>query len=99
MNDQRPTIHHTELPAARPGDVLAQEWETYRREVPRLLAEGHEGRFVLIKGQQVIAVYPTWAEAREAGLRLYLREPFLVRQVCIEEPLLRIRGYSLPCLS
>ncbi|HKB39171.1 MAG TPA: hypothetical protein VKD72_22215 [Gemmataceae bacterium] len=93
------TIPCSELPEARPGDVLSQEWDTYRREVARLLAEGHEGKFVLIKGGQVIAVHDTWDAAREAGLRLYLLEPFLVRQVCAQEPLLRLRGYSLPCPS
>jgi hypothetical protein len=87
--EERQTIHHADLPAAPSGAVLAQEWDTYRRELARLLAEGHEGRFVLIKGRQVLAVYDAWATAREAGLRLYLREPFLVRQVCAEEPVLR----------
>ncbi len=93
----RLTIPYSKLPEAGPGDVLYQEWNTYRREVARLLAEGHAGQFVLIKGQQVVAVHATWKAAREAGLRLYLREPFLVQQVCVEEPVLRLRESSLPC--
>ena len=39
---QRPTIHYTELPEDTPDSPLYQEWNTYRREVGRLLAEGHE---------------------------------------------------------
>ena len=41
------TISCTELPAAQPGDVLSQEWDAYRREVGRLLAEGREHQFAL----------------------------------------------------
>ena len=97
MNEQgRRTIHYTELPPAQPGEPLAAEWETYRREAGRLLAEGREGRFVLIKGEEVISLYDTWDAARDAGLQRYLREPFLVHQVRAWEPLLRLRGYSLP---
>ena len=40
---KRPTIHYTQLAEARPGDDFYLEWNTYRREVGRLLAEGHEG--------------------------------------------------------
>jgi hypothetical protein len=46
MHDQG-TIHYSQLPPAEPGSRIAREWETYRREVGRLLAEGHEGRFLL----------------------------------------------------
>ena len=42
------SIPHTELPAAKPCEELATEWNTYRREVGRLLAEGQDGKFVLI---------------------------------------------------
>ena len=98
MNEvERRTIPHTQLPEGRPGDVLYLEWNTYRREAARLLAEGHEGKFVLIRGGQVVAVHDTWNAAREAGLRLSFREPFLVQQIRSEEPVLRLRGYSLPC--
>jgi hypothetical protein len=37
---EAPTVHYTELPAAQPNSQLYQEWECYRREVGRLLAEG-----------------------------------------------------------
>jgi hypothetical protein len=46
---QTPTIHYTELPEDTSEGPIAREWNFYRREVGRLLAEGHEGRWVLIK--------------------------------------------------
>lgn len=92
-----PTIHYTELPEARPGDVLFHEWNTYRREVGRLVAEGHERRFVLIKDDTIVGVYDTWDAARAEGLERYLLNPFFVKQILSREPLLRVRGYSMPC--
>src|SRR5207237_10365756 len=100
MNDQVPgTIRHNKLPPAPAGSPLAIEWNTYCREVVRLLAEGQEGKFLLLKGEEILGVYDTWAAAREAGLKRYLLEPFLVQQIRAEEPVLRVRGYSLPCRS
>src|SRR5712671_3923260 len=46
---QRQTIHYTELPEDASEGRIAGEWNFYRREIGRLLAEGHEGRWVLIK--------------------------------------------------
>jgi hypothetical protein len=94
---RRPTVHHSQLPAARAGDPLAKEWDTYRREVAHMLAEGFEGKFALVKGEQVVAIHASWDAAREDGLRRFFPEAFLVQQICVEQPILRIRGYSLPC--
>jgi hypothetical protein len=86
---ERPTIHFTELPEAQPGDVLYSEWNTYRREVGRLLAEGHEGKFVLIKGEEIIGLWDTLDEARDVALQRYLLQPVLIHQVLQREPVLR----------
>jgi hypothetical protein len=94
-----PSVHYTELPEAKEAEPLAQEWNTYRREIGRLLAENQEGRFILIKGQEIIGVYDTWAAARETGLHRFLLDPFLVQPIRTEEPYLRIRGINLPWLS
>ena len=84
-----PTIHYSELPAAAPDSPLVLEWNTYRREVGRLLAEGHEGCHVLIKGEQILGIWKTRAEAMAAGYRLFLGQCFLVHQVQQREPILR----------
>ena len=93
----RRTIPHTELTEMNDGGPLCEEWNTYRREVARLLAEGHEGKFALIKGNQIISLHDSWGAAEDAGLRLYLLEPFMIQEVRSREPLLRTRRYSLPC--
>jgi hypothetical protein len=90
-------VHYTELPEAEPGSVLAAEWNTYRREVGRWLAEGLEGRHVLIKGESVIGMYATDEEARAAGYQRYLLQPFFAHEIRTEEPYLRIRGVNYPC--
>ena len=76
--------------------MLGREWNTYRREVGRLLAEGQAGRFALIKAEEVLGVYDSWEAAREVGLQRFLMQPFLVHEIRAEEPYLRIRGVNLP---
>lgn len=87
-----PTIHYTELPPATPGEVHAEEWETYRREVGRLLAEGNEGRFILIKGKEIIGIWDKREDALVMGYQKYLLQPFLVHQIQERERLLRVRA-------
>jgi hypothetical protein len=88
-----PTIHYTELPPPRPGSGLAVEWEAYRREVGRLLAEGYEGRHVLMKGEAILGIYDTHDQALEAGYVRFLNQPFLVHQIQTRERLYRTRWF------
>ena len=48
-------------------DPLKQEVATYLRELPRLLADGHEGRHVLVKGDEVLSLWDTFDDAYQAG--------------------------------
>jgi hypothetical protein len=50
---------------------LKRELGTYRRELPRLLAEGEEGRFVVIRGEQLLGTWDTYRDASQ-----YAREKF-----------------------
>jgi hypothetical protein len=90
-------IPAAELREAQPGEVFSDEWNTYRREVERLLAEGHEGRYVLIKGAEVVGVFDTWEDAATAGRQSRPTTTFLVHPVRSAEPHLRVRGLNLPC--
>jgi hypothetical protein len=83
-------IHYTELAALPPDHPLHEENELYRREVARLLAEGHEGRFVMIKGSEIIGIFNTFREARDEQSRRYfvLRQPSMVQQIQEWEPVL-----------
>jgi hypothetical protein len=62
MRESTPTtIHHTKLPEGDPSD---REYQTYRREAGRLVAEGHDGKWALIKGDDVFGVFDALDEAR-----------------------------------
>jgi hypothetical protein len=92
---RRPTqLHYTELPAPQPGGPPDPEWETYRREVGRLIAEGNEGKHILIKGDAIIGIYDTDKEAITEGYRRYLHEPFLVHQIQTWERVYRTRQWA-----
>jgi hypothetical protein len=88
--------HYTQLPEDTSNGLLAREWNAYRREVGRLLAEGHEGRHVLIKGEEIIGIFDSWDSARQAGFQRFLRELFFVHPIRTIEPLLRMRGINYP---
>jgi len=92
-------IHYSELGPLEPGDVFFEEWNTYLQEVGRLLADGQAGRFMLIKGKQLLGVFESWDAARTAGWQRFVREPFFVHEVRETEPHLRIRGVDWPCPS
>jgi len=60
-------------PAARPGvspedrQRLEGAFATYRRELPRLLAQGDAGRYALIQGDKVVSVWDTSRDAGQSG--------------------------------
>ena len=72
------------------GGVLSAEWEAYRREVGRLLAEGHAGRWALFKGAELVGLFDTEAEAHADRSRRFLLQPALVQQVLDRLPVLQI---------
>ncbi|HEY1378215.1 MAG TPA: hypothetical protein VGF55_15555 [Gemmataceae bacterium] len=86
---ERPTVHYSELPDRAPGSALKREWDCYRREVGRLLAEGHEGRWVLIKGDTIVGIWDTAEEAEAVALAKYFMEPSLTQQIRSREPVVR----------
>jgi hypothetical protein len=89
-------IHFTELPLDDSNGPLAREWNLYRREVGRLMAEGQQGRFVVIKGEEIVGIFEDWAAARVEGLKRFVREPFFVHEIREVEPHLYIRGINRP---
>jgi hypothetical protein len=60
--------------------ILDQELETFRRELPGLLAD-HAGEFALIQGDKVDSFWKTEDEAYEAGCDRFGLLPFLVKKV------------------
>ena len=87
MSETPTTRQPMPLPDMQPGSVIEQEWNTFRRERPRLLAEGHEGRWVLVKGDSIIGIWDSRHEACHQGYKRYLRAGFLVHQLqYVERP-------------
>jgi hypothetical protein len=95
---ERPTIHYTELPDGLPDSPLKTEWDFYRRVVGRLLAEGHEGKWLLVKNEEIVGIWETEAEANAVRVQRFLMQPVLMKQVLTREPILRI-GYNRLCRS
>ena len=58
---------------------LELELATYEKKLPELQAEN--GKFVLIKGFDIIGVYDTYADALNVGYQKFALERFLVKQV------------------
>jgi hypothetical protein len=81
-----------ELPDSSP---IKTEWDLFRRERARLLTEGHEGRWVLIKGDEIIGVFDTWNEARAVGLGRFGVVAMLVQQILRWYKPLRQGGFRL----
>jgi hypothetical protein len=64
-----------------PDSPIHQEWTLFCRELPRLLGEGQEGRWVLIKGEEIIGIFDTRREALSAGTRRFGLAPLLAEQI------------------
>lgn len=78
----------TPLPITSPPraqDLLATELMTYARALPRLLAEGEAGRWVLVQGAEVVSVWDTFNDAVQSGYDRFGQTPFLVQQVLSEQ--------------
>lgn len=85
-----------DLPDLPPDSPYATEWRAYKREVLRLLAEGHAGRYALVKGDEVVSVWDTFRDAKQAGYEQFGMTPFLVREIQFTERPHRV-GYLRQC--
>jgi hypothetical protein len=84
-------MHYTELAELPPDHPSAREWSVYLRELPRWLAEGQEGRFVLLRDGEVIGLWDTWREAVDTGRQRFGMVPLMVHQILEWEPVYRQR--------
>jgi hypothetical protein len=69
-------------------------FETHRAE----WLQQHAGKFVLVKGEELIGVFNTQQEALIEGARRFGMESFLVRQVEESEQLIYIPALTLGIL-
>jgi hypothetical protein len=71
---------NTGVEMARP---LELELKTYGRESARLENE-HRGRFVLIRGKEVAAIFDDFQTASEHAARRFKQEPYLIHRIGTE---------------
>lgn len=66
---------------------LAKEYDTYKSRLPELVRD--EGKFVLIRAEEVAGVYATYDEALMAGYKKFgIKQPFMVKQIAsVETPI------------
>jgi hypothetical protein len=65
---------------------LHDEWEIYRQEVGRLIEEGHERKFVLIRDREIIGFCETLRDAHREGLnRFGVYAKYLIHQILTYE--------------
>lgn len=62
------------------ASLLQAELTTYENEKAELLTE-HEGKFVLIHGSEVVAVFDDEQDAINEGFKRFGNVPFLVKQI------------------
>jgi hypothetical protein len=93
-----PTIHYTELRNVIPGSLLAVEWNYYLSQLGRLMAEGNEGKWILVKGEEIVGIWNTQAETEAVRVERFLMQTVLMKQILVREPNLRI-GYNRLCRS
>lgn len=59
--------------------ALEKELETYRSKLAELLQ--HEGKFVLIHGEDIVDYFSSYEDAIKDGYRRFSLTPFLVKQI------------------
>ncbi len=59
--------------------ALEKEMETYKKKLPEL--KNSEGKFVLIKGDEVLDTFTSYEDAIKEGYKRFKLEPFLVKQI------------------
>jgi hypothetical protein len=64
--------------------ALEKELATYQAKLPEL--KQHEGKFVLIHGDQVVDTFSSYDDALKEGYKQFSLEPFLVKQILAIEP-------------
>jgi hypothetical protein len=70
------------VPGTQAPFPLAEEWETYKRELCRLLDEGNAGRHAVLHGDQVESIWDTYSDAlQHAYDRFGLEKRFAVKRI------------------
>ena len=74
--------------------ALDRELETYKNKLSELKA--NEGKFVLIKGTEVVDTFDSYEDAIKEGYKKFKLEPFLVKQIHSIEKIQFITRFVTP---
>jgi hypothetical protein len=85
-----------QVPDIPDGEPLAREWKAFRREVGKLMDKGETGRFAVFKGDSLVGIWDTLADADQAGRLQCAPGPFLVQEIQLYLRPMHW-GYSRPC--
>lgn len=61
--------------------TFERDFQTYERELPRLLQQAREGHFALIHHNEIEEVFPGQDDAMDAGYTRHGAGRFLVKQI------------------
>lgn len=75
--------------------ALEHELATYNSQLPALLK--HQGKFVLIKGTEVVDTFDTYGDALKQGYDKFGLERFLVKRIMPTEQASFISRHVIPC--
>lgn len=77
--------------------ALQVETRTYAEKLPHLMM-GHIGKFVVIKGVEVIGIYDSYQDALTFGYQRAGLTPFLVKKIAPSESVAFVsRNFPFPC--
>ena len=77
--------------------ALERELAVYNENLPDLLA--NEGKYTLIRHEEISGPFETYDDALEAGYAKYGAVPFLVKQIQRVEPIYYFSRDLPPCRS
>ena len=61
--------------------MFEQENELYKQNLQKWLTEGLAGQFVVIKGADIVGIFPNGSDAFQAGITAYGLDNFFMNQI------------------
>ena len=74
--------------------ALEKEMAVYEKNLPQW--KEHEGKFVLIHGDEVVDFFASYEDAIKDGYRRFALEPFLVKRVQAIEVVQHVTRWAVP---
>lgn len=71
----------------------------YFQRVKQELLKTHAGKFALIKGEELVGVFDTPANAYDEGVKRFGREPFMIKRISETEEVYRNQALALGLMN